>query len=156
MPPSKAARPSGARSKSHWFKSLELGDVITPEDPRDATWTATKLVGARRCFVCLLFGLLCFVFAVFFVFAWFVCLRRTRTNKKPQHTHHHFSTYHNNNPGTLGPACQSPELLGEMLDAGMTAARVDLTWGPVEYHRKSLAALNVREDGGRVLFRVCV
>jgi pyruvate kinase len=28
-----------------------------------------------------------------------------------------------------------------MLNAGMTSARIDLTWGPVEYHKRSLRAL---------------
>jgi pyruvate kinase len=36
-----------------------------------------------------------------------------------------------------------------MLEAGMSAARIDLTWGPLEYHRRSLDALQeaVRRTG---------
>ncbi|KAI8472796.1 MAG: pyruvate kinase [Monoraphidium minutum] len=39
---------------------------------------------------------------------------------------------------TIGPACQSVEKLVQMLNDGMSAARIDLTWGPIEYHRRSL------------------
>eukprot|EP00877_Chromochloris_zofingiensis_P009758 jgi/Chrzof1/5035/Cz15g09100.t1_PYK1[v5.2] len=39
---------------------------------------------------------------------------------------------------TVGPACQSVEVLTQMLHNGMSAARFDLTWGPLEYHRRSL------------------
>ena len=42
---------------------------------------------------------------------------------------------------TLGPACNSVEMLCEMLAAGMSAGRVDLTWGSVEYHQQSLGNL---------------
>ena len=43
---------------------------------------------------------------------------------------------------TVGPACQSVEALCELLDAGATCARIDLTWAPIEYHRLSLQNLN--------------
>lgn len=78
-----------SKTKSHFFKSLDLNDVITPEDPADATFTGTKLIG------------------------------------------------------TLGPSCHDADTLAAMLDAGMSAARIDLTWGPLEFHCKSLEALNV-------------
>ncbi|KAK9840140.1 hypothetical protein WJX74_004030 [Apatococcus lobatus] len=42
---------------------------------------------------------------------------------------------------TLGPSCHEYEVLVEMLQAGMSCARVDLTWGPVEYHMQSLRNL---------------
>ena len=38
---------------------------------------------------------------------------------------------------------RSVDTLVEMLEKGMTAARVDLTWGPEEYHVQSLQ--NLRE-----------
>eukprot|EP00884_Botryococcus_braunii_P017215 jgi/Botrbrau1/4177/Bobra.0192s0037.1 len=44
---------------------------------------------------------------------------------------------------TIGPGCQDVDTLAALLEAGATCARVDLTWGPVEYHRKSL--LNLQE-----------
>ncbi|KAL4856094.1 Pyruvate kinase 2 [Chlorella vulgaris] len=43
---------------------------------------------------------------------------------------------------TVGPACQTVEKLVELLDAGVTCARIDLTWAPIEYHRTSLINLN--------------
>lgn len=43
---------------------------------------------------------------------------------------------------TIGPACQSVEALCELLNAGMTCARIDLTWAPIEYHRMSLHNLH--------------
>lgn len=43
----------------------------------------------------------------------------------------------------LGPSCHSVEVLEEMLNAGMVGARIDLTWGGLDFHRDSLRALNV-------------
>ncbi|KXZ56864.1 hypothetical protein GPECTOR_1g78 [Gonium pectorale] len=43
---------------------------------------------------------------------------------------------------TLGPACADVDTLSALLEAGMTVARVDLTWGPLEYHKRSLTNLN--------------
>lgn len=43
---------------------------------------------------------------------------------------------------TLGPATHSVDVLRDMLDAGMSVARVDCTWGTVDYHKKTLANLN--------------
>ncbi len=45
---------------------------------------------------------------------------------------------------TIGPACHSVEQLGELLDSGTVGARFDLTWGPLDFHRASLANLQVR------------
>ena len=42
---------------------------------------------------------------------------------------------------TLGPSCQSVETLVEMLEAGVTCARIDLTWGTMEFHRRALRNL---------------
>ncbi len=39
---------------------------------------------------------------------------------------------------TLGPPCRDVATLVELLKAGCTAVRVDLTWGPVAYHKQSL------------------
>jgi pyruvate kinase len=43
---------------------------------------------------------------------------------------------------TIGPACQSVESLCDLLEAGMTCARIDLTWAPIEYHKVSLRNLH--------------
>jgi len=43
---------------------------------------------------------------------------------------------------TVGPACQSVDALCALLEAGASAARIDLTWGPIEYHRRSLDNLH--------------
>lgn len=43
----------------------------------------------------------------------------------------------------LGPSSHSVEVLEGMLNAGMVGARIDLTWGGLDFHRESLRALNV-------------
>lgn len=43
----------------------------------------------------------------------------------------------------LGPSSHSVPVLEAMLNAGMVGARIDLTWGGLEFHRESLRALNV-------------
>mmetsp|Transcript_32734 Transcript_32734/g.92845 ORF Transcript_32734/g.92845 Transcript_32734/m.92845 type:complete len:644 (-) Transcript_32734:207-2138(-) len=53
---------------------------------------------------------------------------------------------------TLGPSCQETSILVELLNAGMTAARVDLTWGNVEFHKKSLRNL---VEACRLTKRLC-
>lgn len=50
----------------------------------------------------------------------------------------------------LGPSSHSVEVLEAMLNAGMVGARIDLTWGGLDFHRESLRALNV---SGSALFR---
>ncbi|KAK9866972.1 hypothetical protein WJX84_008720 [Apatococcus fuscideae] len=42
---------------------------------------------------------------------------------------------------TLGPSCREFDVLVEMLQAGMSCARIDLTWGPLDYHMQSLRNL---------------
>lgn len=42
---------------------------------------------------------------------------------------------------TLGPACRDVDTLVKLLQAGMNAARIDLTWGPLDYHVQSLKNL---------------
>lgn len=44
---------------------------------------------------------------------------------------------------SLGPSSHNVEVLEEMLRAGMVTARIDLTWGGLDFHRATLAALNV-------------
>ncbi|GLC77052.1 hypothetical protein PLESTF_001878200 [Pleodorina starrii] len=44
---------------------------------------------------------------------------------------------------TVGPSCQDVDMMCEMLNAGVVGCRVDLTWGPLEFHRKSLANLQL-------------
>lgn len=53
---------------------------------------------------------------------------------------------------TVGPACQSVEALCELLGAGATCARIDLTWAPIEYHRISLQNL---QEAMRQTKRLC-
>ncbi|KAG2497916.1 hypothetical protein HYH03_004180 [Edaphochlamys debaryana] len=43
---------------------------------------------------------------------------------------------------TLGPSCSDVDTLCSLLEAGMTVARVDLTWGPLDYHKRSLRNLS--------------
>lgn len=43
---------------------------------------------------------------------------------------------------TIGPACHDVDTLAALLEAGATAARCDLTWGPLGFHRAALANLN--------------
>lgn len=43
----------------------------------------------------------------------------------------------------LGPSSHSEDVLVDMLNAGMVGARIDLTWGGLDFHRESLRALNV-------------
>jgi pyruvate kinase len=52
----------------------------------------------------------------------------------------------------VGPACQSVEALCELLEAGATCARIDLTWAPIEYHRISLQNL---QEAMRRTRRLC-
>lgn len=47
---------------------------------------------------------------------------------------------------TLGPSCHDEDTLAALLEAGMTAARVDLTWGPLAYHKASLRALRAAQQ----------
>lgn len=44
---------------------------------------------------------------------------------------------------TLGPSVHDVDTLSQMLEAGMVAGRVDLTWGPIEFHKNSLRYLEV-------------
>jgi hypothetical protein len=47
---------------------------------------------------------------------------------------------------TIGPSIHDVDMLSQLLEAGMVAARVDLTWGPLEFHRNSLKFLEVRRQ----------
>ncbi|WIA41090.1 hypothetical protein OEZ86_004721 [Tetradesmus obliquus] len=76
------------KAKTHFFKSLDLTEVMVPADDTPGAFTATKLV----------------------------C--------------------------SLGPSSHNVEVLEEMLRAGMVTARIDLTWGGLDFHRATLAALN--------------
>ena len=42
---------------------------------------------------------------------------------------------------TIGPQCQEVQTLVQLLHAGVTCARVDLSWGTLEYHTRSLRNL---------------
>ena len=53
---------------------------------------------------------------------------------------------------TVGPSCQSVEALSELLEAGATCARIDLTWAPIDYHRQSLQNL---QEAMRRTRRLC-
>ncbi len=52
---------------------------------------------------------------------------------------------------TVGPAIQEVDTLCELLNAGMIGVRVDLTWGPLDYHRKSLANVQLATRKARRL-----
>ena len=45
---------------------------------------------------------------------------------------------------TMGPSIHDVDILCQMLEAGMVSGRVDLTWGPLEFHRNSLGLLQAR------------
>jgi pyruvate kinase len=53
---------------------------------------------------------------------------------------------------TLGPACHDVDTLVQLLEAGMTVARVDLTWGHLDFHMHSLANLH---EAMRRVRRMC-
>ncbi|KAK9828408.1 hypothetical protein WJX81_005360 [Elliptochloris bilobata] len=57
---------------------------------------------------------------------------------------------------TIGPACQDVDTLCKLLDAGATCARVDLTWGPLEFHKRSLVNLGEAMRRTRKLCAVMV
>lgn len=42
---------------------------------------------------------------------------------------------------TAGPACNSVETLSALLEAGMNVLRIDLTWGSLAFHRRTLQNL---------------
>ncbi len=52
----------------------------------------------------------------------------------------------------MGPSIHDSKNLAEMLEAGMVSARVDLTWGPLDFHRNSLRHL---EDAMKNTRRLC-
>uniref|UniRef100_A0A7S0RHC8 Pyruvate kinase n=1 Tax=Chlamydomonas leiostraca TaxID=1034604 RepID=A0A7S0RHC8_9CHLO len=43
---------------------------------------------------------------------------------------------------TIGPSIHDTDVLASLLEAGMVAGRVDLTWGPLDFHRNSLHNLS--------------
>ena len=51
---------------------------------------------------------------------------------------------------TMGPSIHDVDILSQMLEAGMVSGRVDLTWGPLEFHRNSLSFLQVSRGSIRV------
>lgn len=57
---------------------------------------------------------------------------------------------------TIGPAIQDVATLTEVLKAGVTSARVDLTWGPIEFHQKSLRNLQTAVKDARKICSVIV
>jgi hypothetical protein len=44
---------------------------------------------------------------------------------------------------TIGPSIHDVDIMSELLEHGMVSGRVDLTWGPLEFHRNSLKFLQV-------------
>ncbi len=44
---------------------------------------------------------------------------------------------------TMGPSIHDINVLTKLLELGMVSSRVDLTWGPLEFHRNSLNMLQV-------------
>jgi hypothetical protein len=57
---------------------------------------------------------------------------------------------------TLGPSCCDVPTLVHMLEAGMSVARIDLTWGPIAFHRRSLDNLQQAMRASRRLCGVMV
>lgn len=55
---------------------------------------------------------------------------------------------------TIGPQCQDVETLTKILQAGATAARIDLTWGTMEFHERSLQNLQMAVKNTRRLCAV--
>ena len=53
---------------------------------------------------------------------------------------------------TIGPKCDSPEIMLQMLHAGMDIARLNFSHGDFEWHRKTIANLRrtARTAGKRV------
>lgn len=56
----------------------------------------------------------------------------------------------------MGPSSHTVEVLEAMLRAGMVAVRVDLTWGGLDFHRATLAALNVSKKKGQKSVGPCI
>lgn len=52
---------------------------------------------------------------------------------------------------TVGPAIQDVDVMVQLLHAGMCGIRMDLTWGPLDYHRKSLQNLQLATKKARRL-----
>ena len=48
---------------------------------------------------------------------------------------------------TIGPASDSPELLGQLIESGMDVARLNFSHGSHESHGRAIKAL--REEAGR-------
>ena len=46
--------------------------------------------------------------------------------------------------GTIGPACADVKLLQQMVEAGMTGIRMNLSHGPLAAHKDSLHALRIQ------------
>lgn len=55
---------------------------------------------------------------------------------------------------TIGPATQDVDTLVELLEAGVTCARIDLTWGSMEFHKRSLDNLHEAQRRTRKLCAV--
>ncbi|KAL4535000.1 hypothetical protein Ndes2437B_g05753 [Nannochloris sp. 'desiccata'] len=57
---------------------------------------------------------------------------------------------------TIGPACQSVEVMSKLLLAGVTCARLDLTWGSLQFHLTSLKNLSAAMKATKRLCSVWV
>eukprot|EP00775_Hariotina_reticulata_P009310 gene9310-9475_t len=55
---------------------------------------------------------------------------------------------------SLGPSSHTVPVLEQMLTGGMAAARLDLTWGPLDFHRTTLQSLNTAMVNTRKLCAV--
>eukprot|EP00891_Asterochloris_glomerata_P003175 jgi/Astpho2/3175/e_gw1.00052.17.1_t len=53
---------------------------------------------------------------------------------------------------TLGPSCHEVDTLCQLLQSGATCARIDLTWGTLDFHKRSLRNLN---DAMRKTRKLC-
>ncbi|KAG1656689.1 hypothetical protein FOA52_007259 [Chlamydomonas sp. UWO 241] len=52
---------------------------------------------------------------------------------------------------TIGPSCQSTDVMLEMLRSGMVGARIDLTWGSLEFHHESFRNLQTAMVAAKAL-----
>ncbi|KAG1681021.1 hypothetical protein FOA52_009981 [Chlamydomonas sp. UWO 241] len=57
---------------------------------------------------------------------------------------------------TLGPSTHDPNTMDTLLNSGMVAGRVDLTWGPLEFHANSLRLLEAAMKRQRRLCAIAI
>ena len=161
------------KTKAHWFPDLNLATILEPADAADKLGACTKVVGtigpacqsvdklvqmievrvegrvAWR-------GRVCGVFVCAFV-CLCVLSRQGAAREGPyrvpslaQTTRTHTITPKQTHiPPSSSRTHPHPHTLRQ---SGMSAARIDLTWGPIDYHRRSLDNL---QEAMRRTRRLC-